>query len=114
MADHPVPPAPESSEPLKFPELNQALLDWPGVEQLLRDIELCTQITKIIPKLVPQGYVPETSALTLSQARELLARRSVRGLRIRYRHEGADWWDTLMVIGDKYRLVRIRHEFPRS
>ena len=55
--------------------------------------------------------MPETGALTLDDARQHLRARTVRGLQIRYRHDGADWWDTLMVVGVNYRLVRIRHEF---
>jgi len=35
----------------------------------------------------------------------------VRGLQIRYRHEDAEWWDTLMNQGERWRLVRIRHEW---
>ena len=50
-------------------------------------------------------------ALTLADARRLLEERAVRGLQIRYRYDGADWWDTLMVLPEGWRLVRIRHEF---
>ncbi len=108
---HPIPPEPEENQPPKLPDLNQALLDWPGVEALLRDIEACTEVTEIIPKSVAQGYVPENGVLTLAEARQLLAQRAVRALQIRYRHNGAEWWDTLMVLPDGWRLVRIRHEF---
>ncbi len=87
------------------------MLDWPGLDQLLRDIELCTQITEILPKLAPQGYVPENKSLTLAEARELLQQRTVRGMQFRYRYEDADWWDTIMIVGEQYRLVRIRHDF---
>lgn len=105
----PVPPAEDT--PSKLPELNMTLLDAAQVEQLLRDIEACTKITEIIPKYATRGHVPDTSAVTLAQARELLAARAVRGMQLRYRYEGADWWDTLMLVGDQFRLVRIRHDF---
>jgi len=111
MSSLPIPPAPEEDQPPKLPDLNQAMLDWPGLDQLLRDIELCTQITEILPKLAPQGYVPENESLTLAEGRELLQQRTVRGMQFRYRYEDADWWDTIMIIGDQYRLVRIRHDF---
>ncbi len=101
----------ESSEPtFALPELRSAEIDLAEVERLLSDIEACAQITEIIPKQSAQGYVPETGVLTLDDARQHLRSRTVRGLQIRYRHEGADWWDTLMVVRDNYRLVRIRHE----
>jgi hypothetical protein len=47
----------------------------------------------------------------LADARELIATRAVRGLQLRYRYQDADWWDTLMLVGDHFRLIRIRHEF---
>jgi len=106
----PIPP-PAADVPLKLPELNTTELDAAQVEQLLRDIEVCTEITEIIPKYAARGQVPDTAKVTLDQARELLAARTVRGLQLRYRYENADWWDTLMLVGDKCRLVRIRHEF---
>ena len=49
--------------------------------------------------------------LTLADARRLLEARAVRGLQLRYRYDNADWWDTLMVLPDGFRLVRLGHEF---
>ena len=98
-------------KPPALPELRASALDLAEVERLLNDIEACAQITEIIPKQSAQGYAPETGSLTLDDARQLLRARTVRGLQIRYRHDGADWWDTLMVAGENFRLVRVRHEF---
>jgi hypothetical protein len=106
----PISPSPDEP-PAKLPELNMTLLDAAQVEQLLRDIEAGTQITQIIPKYAARGHVPDTASVTLAQARELLATRAVRGLQLRYRYEDADWWDTLMLVGEQFRLVRIRHDF---
>jgi hypothetical protein len=107
----PIPPPPADEAPLKLPDLNLTLLDEAQVGQLLRDIELCAQITEVIPKYAARGHVPDTAAITLAEARGLLAARAVRGLQLRYRYEDADWWDTIMVVGDQFRLVRIRHDF---
>ena len=109
-SETPIPPPPEEAPP-KLPDLNMTLLDATQVEQLFRDIEACTQITEIIPKFAARGHVADTASVTLAQARELLATRAVRGLQLRYRYEDADWWDTLMLAGDQFRLVRIRHDF---
>ena len=106
---HPIPPEPDKPAPL--PDLNQAMLDWAGVEALLRDIESCAQVTEIIPKAAAEGYVNDQQQLTLADARRLLEARAVRGLQLRYRYDNADWWDTLMVLPDGFRLLRIRHEF---
>ncbi len=97
-----------------LPELRSSTLDLAEVERLLRDIEACAQITEIIPKQSAQGYAPETGTLTLEDARELLRARAVRGVQIRYCHDGTDWWDTLMVTGENFRLVRIQHVFEKT
>lgn len=103
-------PANETATPA-LPELHSSSLDDTQVAQLLADIEVCTELTEILPKFGAQQRVPDTAAVTLAQAREWLATRVVRGLQLRYRYDGADWWDTLMQDGDRYRIVRIRHDF---
>lgn len=99
------------SAPAPLPELHGGLLAQEEVERLLADIENCGELLAIIPKYGTRDYVPEQVALTLADARAVLAARSVRGLQLRYRHVGAEWWDTLMVVGEKFRLVRIRHDW---
>ncbi len=103
VSTHDVPAAPE------LPPLHTGTLDATQVEQLLVDIETCTEVLEILPKYASQGYAPEAARLTLGQARELLATRAVRGLQLRYRYDGAEWWDTLLSQGEFYRVVRIRH-----
>jgi hypothetical protein len=108
---HPLPPESEENQPPPLPDLNQALLDEAGLAELLSDIEACTEVTEIIPKQAAEGYVAENATLTLADARRMLAARAVRAVQIRYRYDGVDWWDTLMVLPEGYRLVRIRHDF---
>lgn len=108
---HPLPPESEENQPPPLPDLNQALLDEAGLAELLSDIEACTEATEIIPKQAAEGYVAENATLTLADARRMLAARAVRAVQIRYRYDGVDWWDTLMVLPEGYRLVRIRHDF---
>lgn len=103
-------PAKETDTPA-LPELHSSSLDDAQVAQLLTDIEICTELTEILPKFAAQQRVPDTASVTLAQAREWLTTRAVRGLQLRYRYDGADWWDTLMQDGDRYRIVRIRHDF---
>jgi hypothetical protein len=95
----------------KLPPLHTATLDLSQVEHLLADIEACTTHLEILPKFAAQGRVPEVASVSLQTAREMLAQRRVRGLQLRYHYDGADWWDTLMVTGNLFRIVRIRHEF---
>jgi len=97
-------------EPLpKLPDLNDARLDWTEVEALLRDIASLTRILEIVPRFAARGFVGETPAISLDQARELLAQGAVRGVQIRYHYDQAEWWDTLMPVDGQFRLVRIRH-----
>ncbi len=106
---HPIPP--EEPE-FELPEVNASLLDAAGLEALLRDIELCTELLEIVPKFSRQELIVEPAGrLTVADARELMRSGAVRGVQIRYRHEGAEWWDTLMNQGEGWRLVRIRHEW---
>ncbi len=100
--------------PAELPALHTTLLDSAQVEQLLDDIETCAALVEILPQYAAQEFVPDRPGLTLAEARHLLASRAVRGLQLRYRYDGADWWDTLMVAGDRWRVVRIRHEFDDS
>lgn len=97
--------------PPQLPALHTTVLDAAQVEQLLRDIEACTELVEILPKYSAQGCVPNVAGVSLAEARTLLATRAVRGLQLRYRYEGADWWDTLLAAGEGWRVVRIRHDF---
>lgn len=106
------PVAPEAAPAL--PALHTTLLDAAQVQRLLADIEACTELVGILPKYTAQGRVPDQADITLAEARALIASRAVRGLQVRYRYDGADWWDTLIQAGDHYRVVRIRHDFQRD
>lgn len=96
-----------------LPDLHDAILDRATVEQLFRDIELCTGIVEVIPKFGAQSYVPESSSFTLEELRELLLSQKLRGLQIRYQYDGSTWWDTILVVPRGYRIVRIQHDFAR-
>lgn len=95
-----------------LPELLQSDIDEATLRQLITDIGIHTEILEIIPKHAP-GYVEENpAAIQLDQAYQLLAGRTVRGLQLRYRHQGKTWWDTLMPLpGGLFRIVRIEHDF---
>jgi hypothetical protein len=98
-----------SIEP-SLPDLQNAVLDIATVDQLFRDIQQCTEVLEIIPKYSQHGYVPE-GVISLSDARTLLINRQVRAVQLRYRYQEAQWWDTVMVVGEGFRLVRIQHDF---
>jgi hypothetical protein len=111
MTAAPAPTEPSTEAPLELPPLHTTTLDAAQVEQLLDDIEACTELVEILPKYAAQGHVPDAASVSLAEARTLLATRTVRGLQLRYRYDGADWWDTLIMAVEGYRVVRIRHDF---
>lgn len=95
-----------------LPDLHQSEIDEATLRRLIADIGTHAEILEIIPKHAP-GYVAEIpETLQLDEAYQLLANRAVRGLQLRYRHEGKTWWDTLMPLpGGLFRIVRIEHHF---
>ena len=99
-----------ASCPPVLAELQDALIDESTLNQWFRDLEQCTEITEIIPKFAARTAVVE-SAISLSDARDQLVGKQLRGVQVRYRYLGAEWWDTVLAAGAHFRLVRIRHEF---
>ncbi len=95
-----------------LPDLHQSEIDEATLRELITDIGTHAEILEIIPKYAP-GYVAEDPApLQLDEAVQQLVSRELRGLQLRYRHEGKTWWDTLMPLpGGLFRIVRIEHHF---
>lgn len=100
------------SDPTPLPELLQSDIDDATLRQLITDIGTHTEIMEIIPKHTP-GYVGENPfPPQLDEAYQMLREGTVRGLQLRYRHQGKTWWDTLMPLpGGLFRIIRIEHEF---
>lgn len=98
-----------TDKPQDLPELRSGVLDDNGVVALFRDIRTLTRVDGIVVKDRP-GRVGNGSSVCLEEAERLVLAREVRGVQIRYHHDGAEWWDTLMCAPDGVRLVRIRHD----
>jgi hypothetical protein len=98
------------TEPLDgpAPEVTQSTLDDVTVLALFDDIaELCEVLAIII-----KGHAvarASSTAVNLNEARALFLSKSIQGLQIRYRHDDAEWWDTLMHTPEGMRIVRVRH-----
>jgi hypothetical protein len=100
------------SERPELPELHESVLDEATVDQLFADIKALTRVVEVIPKTVSEGsrgYVKEGS-ISLDEGRRMLRDGDCRALQVRYLHDGALWWDTLMTQPDGTRVVRIRHD----
>jgi hypothetical protein len=91
-----------------MPELTEGLLDEATLDRLFADLAACTRIFSILVKPLAREHVGSDGATTLDQARALLRARTVRGVQVRYRYQDAEWWDTLMVLPQGVRLVRVR------
>ncbi|ADE53090.1 hypothetical protein [Coraliomargarita akajimensis] len=94
---------------LQLPELTQTELDPETFHSLFTDLASCTEILAVIPKAGPGYVAPKTISLTEGQ--HLLISEQVRGLQIRYRYQGDEWWDTLISDGSSIRLTRIKQAF---
>ncbi len=94
----------EQKPPL--PELHAAKIDAATLAALLEDLEAFTQIEEVLVKGGARTFAPLGDA-GLRAAAELLVRGEIRGFQVRYRHEGAEWRDTLLRDGEGFRLVRM-------
>lgn len=96
-----------------LPDLNEALLDEETVQALFRDLAACAEILEVVPKIADRTEVTGAK-VSLAEGQALLAEGRARGLQVRYRFEGAEWWDTLLRTPRGIRLVRIRHDFGEA
>ena len=99
---------PDAEGPM--PDVREGILDGEGIAALFRDIGALTEVDEIIVKDRP-GRADDTPGVTLAEAERLVQSGEVRAVQIRYRHDGAHWWDTLMCTPEGVRIVRVRHGF---
>ena len=88
-------------------------LDDETLEALYRDLSASAEVLDITLRLGPGGMLSEADAparLTLEEALRLLQTGKVKGVRVRYRAEEAQWEDTLLAQPGSIRLVRIRQD----
>ena len=52
--------------------------------------------------------------MDLRQAYQMLLSNEVRGVQIRYLYDRLEWWDTILVDGLHYKIVRISHPIDRG
>jgi len=102
---------PPSDSGIDFPELFQGPLEPQALERLIADIKVCTEIIEVIPKYSATGYVDDSAKVDLDDAVEQLKQGKLRGLQLRYRYEGDQWWDTLIRQAQGVKLVRVKHDF---
>lgn len=103
---------PQDAEALVLPELTHGLLDAGLLKQLFADLASCAQVLEVTAKAGTRRMTTAAAGggrLSLDEALALLANRSVRGVQVRYRYDGAEWCDTLLCAdGGGWRVVRMR------
>ena len=90
-------------------EFHDAFIDPATLEQLFDDIEGAAEVLAVLIK----GGGRERAhggTLSLDEGREIFLSKKARGLQIRYRYDGAEWWDTLMHTPSGIRIIRIEQE----
>lgn len=93
-----------------LPPMSEALLDDEQLASLFDDLRRLVRIEGIVIKAGRGRADDAAGPQRLDEAHAMLAERTVRGVQIRYRYDGAAWCDTLMPVAHGVRLVRIRHD----
>jgi len=97
---------PGFEEPAPLPELQDAVLTPDQLAALVADYEAHVRIGEVILKGAATARAMTTNP-SLGEAMAALRSGAVRGVQVRYIHDGREWWDTLMVTPAGVRLVRI-------
>lgn len=105
-------PAPGQGGGITLPELTQAVLDRDTLYSLFNDIACLTRVVSVTPRRAP-GEQVGNAAIGLEEARDALLGGTLRGVQIRYLHDGIPWCDTLIAAPGGARIVRMRDESPR-
>lgn len=102
------PPGPTGAAPEPpLPALQEAHLDTALALRLLDDVARTAEVLEVTAKHAPRAHA-SAERLDIAAARRLLEEGAARGLRLRYRFEGAEWSDTLLAApGGGWRLVRM-------
>jgi hypothetical protein len=92
-------------------ELYESLLDDAALGALFDDYGGQIELLEVLAK---GGAELRAMSLggRLDEARDALVTGAVRGLQVRYRWDGGEWWDTLLRSPRGVKLVRMRQDAP--
>lgn len=94
-----------------LPPLYEASLDATQVAALFADLEAAGLAVQVVVRARARRAVEGCRAApTLAEARALLEGASGAAVQLRYRYEGALWWDTLTPTPAGVRLIRVAHD----
>jgi hypothetical protein len=88
-------------------EFHDSHIDPATLEKLFVDLDGAAEILAVMAKGGAKARA-HGGTMNLSEGKELFMAKKVRGLQIRYRFQGSEWWDTLMhTPGGGVRIIRI-------
>lgn len=91
-----------------IPEMREMIFGEEQLSSFIDDLKNFTQIESIQTKGGAGLYADERQP-KLDDAFTALRNGAVRGIQIRYRHNGFDWSDTVFSIASDYKIVRCQH-----
>jgi hypothetical protein len=96
--------------PPPLPLMHEGTIDAPTLEALFADVEATGALLAVVVKRGRMAEPPRGPS-ALAEAREALRAGTASAVQLRYRHEGREWWDTVLTAGPgAWRIVRIAHE----
>ena len=102
------------SDELPLPPMHEATLSPDEVRALFDDI---AGVATVLGYNVKGGATVRASEApgTLGDAVALMLSGGVLGLQVRYRHDGNEWWDTVLALSSGvFRLVRIEQRWDQA
>lgn len=90
-----------------LPDLQDQVIDWSVVDDLLGDIGTQTRLFAVLVKSADRTMA-EGASPDLDAARAAL--RSGLAVQLRYLHQGTEWWDTLIPTREHVRIVRVAQQ----
>ena len=91
-----------------IPEMREMVFDEEQVASFMDDLKNLTQIESIQTKGGKSLHADE-SQINLDDAFTALKKGEIRGIQIRYRHNGFDWTDSVFIVANDYKIIRCQH-----
>ncbi|MCA9019739.1 MAG: hypothetical protein KDA65_01570 [Planctomycetaceae bacterium] len=95
-----------------IPEMREMIFEEEQLASFLSDLKEFTKIESIQIKGGETLYADEPQ-LKLDDAFTALKTGSVRGVQIRYNHNGFDWTDTVFNTANDYKIIRCQHPISK-
>lgn len=97
-----------NDSPPELSTLHEGVLDEAALRSLAQDLKAFSTVHLVRPKRSPRARATDRE-LSVDDGVAQLLNGAIRGLQLRYRHDGTEWCDTLIAAGNgSFRLVRVQ------